>query len=95
MVSTKSFWLIAYPLVLAGFSTPLLGVVDTIVIANTDELTAIGAVAVGAVVFNTLYWLFGFLKISTSGFTAQALGQNDSTRVQMSLFRPLVIAFDE
>ncbi|TCI65268.1 MATE family efflux transporter [Exiguobacterium sp. SH0S1] len=93
MVSTKSFWLIAYPLVLAGFSTPLLGVVDTIVIANTDELTAIGAVAVGAVVFNTLYWLFGFLKISTSGFTAQALGKQDATRVQMSLFRPLVIAF--
>ncbi|UTT41596.1 MATE family efflux transporter [Exiguobacterium aurantiacum] len=93
MVSTKSFWLIAYPLVLAGFSTPLLGVVDTIVIANTGQLTAIGAVAIGAVVFNTLYWLFGFLKISTSGFTAQALGKNDSILVQMSLFRPLVIAF--
>ncbi|MCT4783282.1 MULTISPECIES: MATE family efflux transporter [Exiguobacterium] len=93
MVSTKSFWLIAYPLVLAGFSTPLLGVVDTIVIANTGDLTAIGAVAIGAVVFNTLYWLFGFLKISTSGFTAQALGQNDPTLVQMSLFRPLVLSF--
>ncbi|TCI32043.1 MATE family efflux transporter [Exiguobacterium sp. SL-10] len=93
MVSAKSFWLIAYPLVLAGFSTPLLGVVDTIVIANTGQLTAIGAVAIGAVVFNTLYWLFGFLKISTSGFTAQALGQNDLNLAQMSLFRPLVIAF--
>lgn len=93
MVSAKSFWLIAYPLVLAGFSTPLLGVVDTIVIANTGQLTAIGAVAIGAVVFNTLYWLFGFLKISTSGFTAQALGQNNLNLAQMSLFRPLVIAF--
>lgn len=93
MVSTKSFWLIAYPLVLAGFSTPLLGVVDTIVIANTNQLTAIGSVAIGAVVFNTLYWLFGFLKISTSGFTSQALGKNESMLVQMSLFRPLVIAF--
>lgn len=93
MVSTKSFWLIAYPLVLAGFSTPILGVVDTIVIANTNQLTAIGAVAIGAVVFNTLYWLFGFLKVSTSGFTAQALGKKESALVQMSLFRPLVIAF--
>ena len=89
----KPFWRIALPLIVAGFSTPLLGIVDTIVITRTADLTAIGAVAIGAVVFNTIYWLFGFLKVSTSGFTAQAFGRRHEKEVALTLLHPLLIGF--
>lgn len=96
MVSTqpnhKTFWLLAYPLILSSIATPLLGVTDTVVIGQSGDPRAIGGIAVGAVFFNTIYWLFGFLKVSTTGFSAQASGANDVHALRTSLYRPLFLA---
>ncbi len=80
------------PLVLAALSTPLLGAVDTAVVGRLPEPVYIGGVAVASMTFNTLYWVLGFLRMSTSGFTAQAFGSRDQSEMVMTLARPVVLA---
>lgn len=63
---------------LSGLSVPLLGIVDTAVVGRLDDPANIGAVAVGSLIFDFLFWGFGFLRLSTSGFVAQAFGAGDS-----------------
>jgi len=75
-----------------GLSTPLLGAVDTAVVGHLPDASFIGGVAVGALIFNTIYWILGFLKVSTSGFAAQAVGSRKHTDLMMSLYRPMIIA---
>ncbi|MCT4780865.1 MULTISPECIES: MATE family efflux transporter [Exiguobacterium] len=87
-VTARQYGLLAYPLILSGILTPLLGVTDTIAIGQTGE-----AVAIGAVFFNTIYWLFGFLKVSTTGFSAQASVHHDETALHFALYRPVLIGF--
>jgi MATE family multidrug resistance protein len=67
-------WRIAWPTILANSTVPLLRLVDTAVIGNTGRSMALGAIALGALIFNFLYWSFGFLRMGTTGFTAQADG---------------------
>ena len=68
---------IAGPMMLANLTTPLLGVVATAVIGRLGEAHLLGAVALAAVVFDCLFWLFGFLRMGTVALTAQALGAGD------------------
>ena len=88
----KSYLALAVPLTLSTVTTPLLGAVDTAVVGQIDNPAYIGGVAIGTVIFNTMYWLFGFLRISTSGFAAQAHGANDELQERLSLIRPFLIA---
>lgn len=67
---------------LANASVPLLGLVDTAVIGNVGTVAELGAVALGAVVFSFVFWGFGFLRMGTTGFVAQAVGQGDSAEVR-------------
>ncbi|WP_233499225.1 MATE family efflux transporter [Bacillus weihaiensis] len=90
--SQREFMVLAIPLIISGISTPILGAVDTAVIGRIPDPASIGGVAIGAVIFNTLYWLLGFLRVSTSGFTAQAEGANNQTEVLLSFLRPMVLA---
>ena len=83
---------IAGPIVLSNLSTPLLGLVDTAVIGQIPDPALIGAVALGATLFSFLYWGFGFLRMGTTGLTAQALGADDMDEVRTSLGRALLIA---
>ncbi|MGM0854061.1 MAG: MATE family efflux transporter [Bacillota bacterium] len=83
---------LAIPLVISGISTPLLGAVDTAVVGRMPDPVSIGGVAIGAVIFNTIYWLLGFLRVSTSGFTSQAEGLQNQTEVLLTFFRPMMIA---
>ncbi|KAB8125748.1 MATE family efflux transporter, partial [Gracilibacillus oryzae] len=92
LFSHKQYLHLAIPLIISGISTPLLGAVDTAVIGRMADTAAIGGVAVAAVIFNTMYWLFGFLRVSTSGFTSQAEGAKNEQEVIMSLLRPACIA---
>jgi MATE family multidrug resistance protein len=71
---------------------PLLGIVDTAVIGNTGSVAELGAIALGALVFNFVYWSFGFLRMGTTGFTAQASGAGDEPEVRATLGRALLLA---
>lgn len=92
-ISNKQYLILAIPLIIAGISTPILGAVDTAVVGRLPNPTAIGGVAIGVLIFNTMYWLFGFLRVSTTGFTSQAIGAHDENETMLSLFRPMMIAF--
>lgn len=82
---------LAWPIVIANSAVPLLGLVDTAVIGNTGSVADLGAVALGALVFSFVYWTFGFLRMGTTGFTAQASGAGDSAEVRATLGRALLI----
>lgn len=83
---------LAWPIVLANSAVPLLGLADTAVIGNTGTVQALGAIALGAIVFNFAYWSFGFLRMGTTGFTAQASGAGDEAEVRATLGRALLLA---
>lgn len=89
-LSFKDYLALVIPFIIATITTPLLGVVDTALVGHLSNPAFIAGIAVGAVIFNTLYWLFGFLRVSTTGFAAQAL--NDPRLLRSSLIRPLFIA---
>lgn len=85
-------WRLAGPIILANISTPLLGAVDTAVMGHLPDAAYIGGVAIGAVIFDFLFWGFGFLQMSTSGFTAQAQGAGDQVEVRATLIRAMALA---
>lgn len=87
----KDYFAIAIPFIISTITQPLLGAVDTAVIGQLSNPSYIGGVAVGAVIFNTLYWLLGFLRVSTSGFSAQSLGTNKKDDIYLAYLRPFVI----
>ncbi|MBC54011.1 MAG: MATE family efflux transporter [Gammaproteobacteria bacterium] len=82
----------AWPVMLANAAVPLLGLSDTAVIGNTGSLAALGAIAFGAIIFSFVYWGFGFLRMGTTGFTAQAVGAGDEAEVRTVLWRALLLA---
>jgi len=82
----------AWPIILANAAVPLLGIVDTAIIGNTGNAQELGAIALGALIFNFVYWSFGFLRMGTTGFTAQAAGANHWLEVRLVLGRALLIA---
>ena len=83
---------IAVPVMISNISTPLIGVVDTGVVGQIPDPAYIGAVAVGALVFTFVFWAFGFLRMGTTGLTAQALGAEDTDELRAILGRALLIA---
>jgi MATE family multidrug resistance protein len=91
-ITQKDFLSIAIPLTISTVTQPLLGAVDTAVVGRLESPAYIGGVAVGTVIFNTLYWLFGFLRIATTGFAAQSLGANRPAEQAHALLRPLAVA---
>ena len=68
---------LAVPSILANITVPLVGMVDLAVAGRLGEVAAIGAIAVGSMLFDLLYWNMGFLRIGTGGLTAQAYGRRD------------------
>jgi len=82
---------IAFPIVLSNISIPILGAIDTGVIGQLGNATAIGAVGIGAIILSAVYWLFGFLRMGTTGFVAQAKGRDDTSEVIALLVRGLLI----
>ena len=81
----------AWPIILANASVPLLGLVDTAVIGHFGSAADLGALALGALLFNFVYWSFGFLRMATTGFVAQAAGAGDEAEVRAALVRPLLM----
>src|SRR6185312_15800175 len=83
---------IAVPMTLASATTPLLGVVATAAIGRLGVAHLLGAVAMASVVFDCLFWLFGFLRMGTVALTAQALGRRDVAEERATLIRALLVA---
>lgn len=83
---------IALPVVLSNATVPLLGAVDTAVIGQMGQAAPIGAVGIGAMILATMYWVFGFLRMSTSGLAAQAAGAGDTVERSAILLRALTVA---
>ena len=85
----RRVWRIAGPIMLSNVSTPLIGIVDTAVVGHLEHAYYIGAVAIGSLIFSFLFWGFGFLRMGTTGLTAQARGAGDRDAVQATLLRAL------
>lgn len=83
---------LSVPAVIATITTPLLGLMDTAFTGHMGGAVYLAAIALGGNVFNLLYWLFGFLRMGTSGFTAQAYGAGDSHGTATALMRGLTVA---
>lgn len=83
---------IALPSIASNITVPLLGLVDVAITGHLGCAVYIGAIAVGAMIFNLVYWIFGFLRMGTSGVTSQAFGRRDLTEVTRLLVRSLVVA---
>lgn len=88
----KRILAIALPSIVANITTPLLGLVDTAIVGHMGSAVYIGAIAVGGVMFNMLYWLFGFLRGGTSGLAAQAFGCGDTRQQTLVLYRSMIVA---
>ncbi|PFW72036.1 MATE family efflux transporter [Priestia aryabhattai] len=88
----RTYLTLAIPLTISTMTTPLLGAVDTAVVGQLPAPAYIGGVAVGTLIFNTLYWVFGFLRVSTSAFAAQANGASDPDQGVLTLSRPFLLA---
>jgi MATE family multidrug resistance protein len=92
LISHRRVLKIALPIVLSNATVPILGAVDTGVVGQLGLAAPIGAVGLGAVILATLYWVFGFLRMGTSGLVAQAHGAADRPEVGALLTRALLIA---
>jgi MATE family multidrug resistance protein len=83
---------IALPAIITNVTVPLLGLVDTAIVGHMGDAAYIGAIAVGAMIFNLVYWVFGFLRMGTSGMTAQAWGRKDFAEIQQMLTHSLALS---
>ncbi len=91
-VNHTTFLRIAIPIMLSNVSEPLIGVVNTAVVGQLPGAHLIGGVAVGSLIFSFLFWGFGFLRLSTSGLSAQATGAGDARDVGAIVWRSLLLA---
>jgi len=91
-VTHRKVWMLAGPIILSNISVPLVGAVDTAVVGHLPEPQSIGAVALGALIFSFLYWGFGFLRMGTTGFIAQAFGAGDWQNLSDTILRVLLLA---
>ncbi len=87
----RKIFRLALPNIITNITVPLLGMIDMAVAGRLGSVVFIGAIALGANIFNMIYWNFGFLRMSTSGFAAQAYGARDMTEAMNVFIRSLVI----
>lgn len=90
-ISHRRVLRIALPIVIANATMPILGAVDTGVVGQLGTAAPIGAVGLGAIILSSLYWVFGFLRMGTTGLVAQAHGAGDRAEVAANLARALLI----
>ena len=83
---------LAVPSILANITIPLVGIVDTAIVGHLSDAAAIGGIAIGTMLFDLLYWNFGFLRIGTSGLAAQACGRGDKDECRKILVQSLTLA---
>ncbi len=87
----RSILRLAIPNIISNITVPLLGLVDLALMGHLGSEVYIGAISLGSVIFNIIYWGFGFLRMSTSGFTAQAFGEKNQSEAITILIRALIL----
>ena len=90
-ITNKRVLTIAIPIVLSNITVPILGAVDTAVVGQLGKAAPVAAVGVGAIIITSFYWLFGFLRMGTTGLVAQAVGSKDESEVRAYLLRALIL----
>lgn len=90
--SRQRIWALAWPIILSNITVPLLGLVDTAVVGHLPDSRYLAAVTLGATLFSFLYWGFGFLRMGTTGLTAQAVGRESDEAVRNLLGQALIMA---
>lgn len=88
----KQILRIALPSIVSNITVPLLGLVDVAITGHLGSAAYIGAIAVGGMLFNIIYWMFAFLRMGTSGMTSQALGARNLTEVVNVLLRAVFVS---
>jgi MATE family multidrug resistance protein len=91
-ITTRQVFAIAGPAMIANLTTPMIGIVSTTAIGRLDDAALLGGVAMASVIFDCLFWLFGFLRMSTLAFTAQALGAGERSEFSAILVRGFILA---
>lgn len=89
----KQILRLAIPSIVSNITVPLLGLVDMAIVGHLGSASYIGAIAIGTMMFNIIYWVFGFLRMGTGGLTAQAYGERNLQELMRLLTRSLSIAF--
>jgi len=92
LANQRRVFSLALPIMLSNATVPLVGIVDTAVMGRMASPSYLSAVAVGAVLFSSIFWVFGFLKMGTGGLVAQASGRDDHIELQAIVVRALGIA---
>lgn len=87
----RSILSIALPSIISNITVPLLGLVDVAIMGHIGDASYIGAIAVGSMIFNVIYWVFGFLRMGTGGMTSQAHGSDDEAEMMRILARSLTV----
>ena len=87
----KRIFRLAVPNIITNITVPLLGMIDIAIAGRLGSATYIGAIALGANIFNMIYWNFGFIRMSSSGFVAQAYGARNFTEAMNVLIRSLIV----
>src|SRR5690625_7060152 len=87
----KNIIRLAFPIILANASAPLLGLADTATIGQTGHAAHLGAISLVTLIFSFVYWGFGFLRMGTTGFIAQAHGKSDQKEILSVLFRSVLL----
>ena len=85
-------WRLSWPIILANLTVPLVGTVDTAVMGHMPQAHYIAAVALGAMLYSSVYWLFGFLRMGTTALVAHAFGADDPARLRAVLWRGATLA---
>ena len=88
----QRIWRLTWPVILANITIPLVGVADVAVMGRLPDPALIGAVTMGAAMFSAVYWLFGFLRMGTTGLAAQAFGRADIAALATIFLRGLTVA---
>ena len=91
-VTTAQVFAIAGPAMVANLTTPLIGIVSTTAIGRLGDAAMLGGVAMASVLFDCMFWLFGFLRMSTVAFTAQSVGAGETQELRAILVRGFIVA---
>ena len=83
---------LAVPSIVSNITVPLLGMIDLAITGHLGKQSFIGAIAVGSMLFNIMYWMFGFLRMGTSGLTAQAFGESNKRKITETLYQGITVS---
>lgn len=92
LINRKNIWSLSWPLIIANFTIPLVGLTDTVIMGHMPNSIYLAAIAIGGIVFNFMYAGLNFLRMGTTGIVSQYFGAKNFEEIFFSLLRPLLLA---